>query len=250
MYVDDEYVAVIDGAGDALGRRWRGVSHGVHAAEAVRRGLAATGKPQSPRMLVDSVTSELARLRKQLAVDGLGAPWPAASFAVYSNTLRAVVRVGDCSLKIDAIIHEAPMKSFERLLVEVRSFIIGQALRADLEVSSAEDHVRAVFGPLYKYQESCQNEAVRGPYSFAVLDGSPVPDWGIEVFEIPSGVVEICLLSDGYVIPGGTLEEAEAALARVLRDDPMLVGRYAQSKQPSGADGSFDDRSFVRFLTR
>lgn len=247
MFANKEYVAVIDGAGDAQGRRWQGLSYGVHAAAAVKAGLECIDSPSSPRILIDGVTERLARLNEQLTAVGLGPPWPAANFVVYSKTLQAVVRVGDCSFSFDDVVHHAPMKRFEELLVEVRKFIVGQALRSGMEVSLAEQDVRAAFEPLYRYQESCQNEIERGPYSFAVLDGSRVPDWGIEVFPLPSGTREVSLLSDGYPVVRTTFVDAEEELAKILESDPQLLGEFAQSKFPKKGGESFDDRSFVRF---
>jgi hypothetical protein len=58
---------------------------------------------------------------------------------------------------------------------------------------------------------------------------------------------EIVFCTDGYPTALGSLAEAERALRRELRDDPLRIHRFAGTKAFGLSGVSFDDRAYIRF---
>lgn len=247
LVTTEDCVAVIDGAGDAEGRTWHDRSFGRHAADALGEVVRRLEPSITPADLVSSFSMALANQQDEMARDGYTAPWPAANMVLYLNAKRQIVRVGDCTFRIDDHAYNPPPKAFEQVVIDTRRLIMHAGLGAGLDPSEVTDDIRRVFKRLYRYQTLCQNTSTRHPYSFAVLDGSRVPDWGIEVFGVSSEAHEIVLASDGYPEIYSTLNETESALARILKTDPHLIGEFSQTKALRPGDRSFDDRTYVRF---
>ena len=95
-------------------------------------------------------------------------------------------------------------------------------------------------------QGAYQNNTT-SPFSYAVLDGSPVPMELVRVFDRPrASLRSIELSTDGYFAPGATADLAawEDAFAEVERVDPEKIGRYASVKG-STPKAWTDDRTVV-----
>lgn len=241
-----DFVAVIDGAGDPQRRSWRGRSLGCLAAETLSATVRELTPDTSASAIVAALAQSLDSQRKILADAGLDAPGPAANMVLYSRSLRQIVRVGDCAFRIDDQVFQSQPKAFEQVLIDVRRLVLHAGLGVGTSEETLDDDVAQVFRTLYRYQEPCQNTPVRHPFSFAVLDGSPVPAWGVEIVDVPPGVHEIVLATDGYPELDSTLAQSEEALARLIKGDPLLLGAHAQAKSLGADDSSYDDRTYVR----
>ena len=60
---------------------------------------------------------------------------------------------------------------------------------------------------------------------------------------------EMVLASDGYPKLFGTLEESEHYLQKVLAEDPLCISLNKQTKGLMVGNNSYDDRTFVRFVS-
>jgi hypothetical protein len=108
------------------------------------------------------------------------------------------------------------------------------------------DHLERLLDRGIAGQGAYQNNTT-SPFSYAVLDGSPVPMELVRVFDRPrASLRSIELSTDGYFAPGATADLAawEAAFAEVERVDPEKVGPYASVKG-STAEAWTDDRTVV-----
>lgn len=248
LVVTADYAAVIDGAGDPQGRTWRGLSFGQHASETLGTALRRLPPDIEPADLVAVLTNALVGLRDKMSREGLEPPWPAANLVLYSNAHRQILRVGDCAFRVDGQVSNPPPKAFEQTLINVRRLVLHAGLAAGLDHKELIEDVQHVFRTLYRYQELCQNTPKAHPYSFAVLDGSPVPPWALEVVDVPPDAREIVLASDGYPELHRSLAESEEALSRLLVTDPLLLNDHPQTKSPGPKDRSYDDRTYVRLV--
>jgi hypothetical protein len=243
IQVTQDYAVVVDGAGDPGKRHWRNHSLGWHAASTLCDEIARLDPVLAPDEIVRRLTARLAELSSELTADGYGNPPPAANIVLFSRARREIIRVGDCNFAIDGRVNGPPPKAFEQVLIDVRQLILRSGLSAGKPVAQLDDDVDRVKAILYNYQELCQNSSHR--FSFAVLDGNYVRPQGIEVVSLGPGGHEIVLTSDGYPVVLATLRETELALSKILDSDPLLIGEYPQTRARS-ADGSFDDRSYLR----
>ena len=58
---------------------------------------------------------------------------------------------------------------------------------------------------------------------------------------------DVILSSDGYPLLMPTLESSEALLQKVISEDPLMIGKYKQTKGAYLGQVSYDDRSYIRF---
>ena len=92
-----------------------------------------------------------------------------------------------------------------------------------------------------------QNNPTAHPlYQFWVLDGFPVSDKGIKIYNIPRQTRQMVLASDGYPDLFPTLQETEMALSRIIEKDPLLMDYHKSTKGVRPGAESFDDhRTYV-----
>ncbi|HWS34151.1 MAG TPA: hypothetical protein VN408_15585 [Actinoplanes sp.] len=79
----------------------------------------------------------------------------------------------------------------------------------------------------------------------AGIDGRPVPAEMIVVREVPDGVTELVIASDGHPVIGGTPAESESAPAGAIRRDPWCVAELAGTKGVLDGQAGFDDRAHL-----
>lgn len=98
--------------------------------------------------------------------------------------------------------------------------------------------------PLLSRQDLFANQEEPHPLGYGIINGTPVPDRYVITAAVPPGS-EVVLATDGYFSPNGTLAEAEAGIAEVLKTDPLLITRHLGFR-PAPPGGSFDDRAWLR----
>ncbi len=172
---------------------------------------------------------------------------PSVVAAIYSRALGQIWRVGDLALMMDGVINDGG-KEVDRVASAARAFAIEIALSEGrrLDDIALHDIGREQIMPLLKGQHFFANRL--GPYGYAVIDGSSVPEGMIEIFDVRE-TRELVMASDGYPEIFGTLAESEAFLAEVLHEDPLLFRKFKSTKGLQPGNISFDDRTYVRFLT-
>lgn len=70
---------------------------------------------------------------------------------------------------------------------------------------------------------------------------------GVKVIPVEDHGAEIVLASDGYPFLRPTLQESEAALRKLLAQDPYCIRSFVATKGTMLGNRSFDDRAYVRF---
>lgn len=202
---------------------------------------------------VDCFCKELtACIRKQYDADRLArlAQHPeerlTASCIVYSQHRNEIWMIGDCQCLVDGRLYENP-KPYEQPLAEKRAAIAQQLIdsgKATVEDLSADDVARKAIIPEMIETMKEQNK------TYAVVDGFDIPMDCVRVVCLtPSRRHTIVLASDGYPFLCPTLAESEAALARQLANDPLNIGAFKATKAFVRGNNSFDDRSYIRFLS-
>jgi hypothetical protein len=247
LVVSDDFVAVIDGAtssGPLSGR-----SGGVIAAEAVADAVLGLAAEATARQFVDEAGALLDRR--------IG-PWPdrlvsrpCASVVVWSRWRNEIWRVGDCHFRLDdrEFLGE---KYVDRLSYEFRRAVVRSRLALGLTSFDAERLVATLkqpFMPLVEVQHAFANADVDDPLAYGLINGERTPDRFVEIYPV-GDAGEIVLCSDGFARPWPTLAEGLDDLARLKREDPLMVNCLTGSRPfPPGAD-VFDDTTYVRLALR
>jgi hypothetical protein len=172
---------------------------------------------------------------------------PMCVFVAVSAARREIWRVGDCSWMANGRAMMGTIR-YAQALSEMRAgYLQSLAARgADMAQMLVKDPFSSLKAWLVASSHALINLPGDNPFAFGVINGVPVPERFIEVWRIPPGASEIVLASDGYPVLKPTLRETEAALARLLEEDPAMIGEHPQPKGRMEGWGSFDDRTFLR----
>ena len=247
LVVTENFIAVLDGVTAKLCPQIDGRSGGRFAVEVATDRIGRFEAGVTAREAVDQLTKALREAVSQKARLEEGVDGPAFGAIIYSKSRREVWRVADLLLMMDGVLY-AQEKPIDRITSSARSFMIAAALRQGVSESDIlqNDIGRAFIAPMLEKQHFFANRP--GLYGYGVIDGSFVPDEFIEVFDA-SGAREIVFSSDGYPRLFPALKESEDYLAVVLREDPLLFKKHLSMKGLQPGLVSFDDRTYVRFLT-
>lgn len=248
IVITPDFIAVLDGVTSKQCPLVEGMTGGRFAAMAAKRAIERMPPEIEGVAAVRYLGGELreslaAKMRLSPQVDP-----PAVVAALYSRARKEIWRVGDLSLLIDGVLHRRE-KEVDRVASGARALAIEIALSSGTspEEIACNDIGRNLIMPLLKGQHIFANQS--GLYGYAVIDGSEVPESLIEIFAVEN-VPEIVIASDGYPELAATLADSEAFLVEILSDDPLLFRRHKSTKGMQAGNISFDDRSYVRFLTK
>jgi hypothetical protein len=170
----------------------------------------------------------------------------AAAFAVVHCGARQVWRVGEAGVLVDGQAVPGP-PSGEEVVARARALVLHTLLAAgaSLDDLRTKDQGREVVYPLLRSLVTVRNRVV-STYANAAIDGRPVPDGFVEVFDLPHTACEVVVTSDGYPEPAPTLADAEARLRARLERDPLMIQEPPATKGWMLGKESFDDRAYVR----
>jgi glycerophosphoryl diester phosphodiesterase len=262
LLVTPDYACVVDGATSVTGGRWTkdNLTEGQWAARILLNGVKNLSSDCTPREIVDKLTKLLRKAYQEEGVLDLMATKPeeraTASMILFSRKLKKLICVGDCqaaflnqSGELFQIIqphkHNDEVMSLARCMFLQLEIARGQTVEELLKSSS--DPGRDFVTPLRVGQRLFQNNPKAPiPYQYWVLDGFPVADIGIEVFDVPRKTTQIILATDGYRSLYSTLQETEKKLQSLLKADPLVMNIYRSTKGVRPGAESFDDRTYLR----
>jgi hypothetical protein len=242
----DHWAAVVDGATDASGTRFDGVSGGRFAAEVIAAALLGLDPDLDARTAIDALTHALASATARVAEADDAVRWPSAAVTIVSPAHRQIWRVGDGPILMDGT-EVASRSSFDDAAYSFRATINAALLASgrSLDDIVATDPGRAASRPLHDLQQHLANTT--GQWSYGCINGRPVPDEHIEVFDLPAHEVEIIIASDGYHNVQATLTASESLLGEQQARDPAAIGElWRMGKALTPGNDSMDDRAYIR----
>ena len=249
--VTDDFVAVIDGSTSKTEKQFcPSMRNGRYAMtlgeEVVKRQMSPEDKvetfclkaTQRIRQCYQEHNVDMERLKTN-PVERM-----TCSAIVYSSARKEIWLVGDCQAFdcTDSKLYENN-KPYEQPIAEMRSARIRLDLLdgADPATYRIQDKGRDFILPLLR--EYCKYQNVTYP----VIDGFSIPMNTVKVVTLPASTQELVLASDGYPVLSKTLSESEDNLARILAEDPLLIGQVKMTKGWMKGNRSFDDRAYIRF---
>ena len=172
-----------------------------------------------------------------------------ASLVLFSGFRKELWFAGDCQALMNGEAIQ-PQKQVDRIFSDLRAMLIHIELAQGKteEELLRHDTSRERILDLLKLQTRLQNTSHNSEFSYYIIDGF---DWdpglGLRVVPVNQPNGEIVLASDGYPRLFPSLEETEAFLANLLREDPLCYKKYRTTKGLYSGNVSFDDRCYIRF---
>ncbi len=243
----EHFAAVIDGAtARQPDQKIAGLSPGRFAALVGKTAFEALPPSSTATEAVIAMSHSLTLALSGAAISSDRQPEAIFGFVAYSSARREIWRVADCYFLWDGYIN-TPRLEAERVPIEARSMLLQCLVLSGVKIEDlrADDPSAQVIAPLIKAHANVRNRPGT-LWSFGAIDGRPVPSEFIEVFAVPDHVEEVVLASDGWPDLRPTLTESEGALARVLRDDPLMIHVSPATKGVAPGAISFDDRAYLR----
>lgn len=251
IHIDKNFIAVIDGVTSKTNNRWNGKTNGQVAIEIISSTLGQSMPDSSARQIVDSLTLAIKEFYKEHDILEIVKLDPkqrlSATVVIFSIVRQEIWLVGDCQYLLGNERVSNPIKG-DQILANVRALFIELELLSGIkpEQIRRKDTGREFILPLIEKQYMFQNNPTASEFWYPAIDGFPVPDEGIAIKVIPTGMDSIVLATDGYPFLHATLKESEAALKQVLESDPLLKQIYKSTKGLVENNVSFDDRAFVK----
>jgi len=243
----DNFVAVIDGASDATGASFNGLTGGRLAAEAVADAIRGLPTATDARTFADTLSEAVRESVAAVAGDlGPDVRWPVAVAACVSRETRQVWRVGDCNIVIGGVFHPGEVGvdgASCRFRAAVNTALVNQGMSVSEIIETDPGHKAARV--LIDQQQHLANRV--SPWGFGCFNGQRVPDEYLEIIAIPETATEVVLASDGYPEVRGSLAATEAALRALIERDPAAMSEmWAMGKPMKPGANAPDDRAYLR----
>lgn len=273
LVIGTNIIAVIDGVTSKGSRLWDGKTSGCYAKEVLLEYLRQqdtlpesisedleksqrkvhqdtdTLHPtaqQSAAALLRNLDGTLREKSRDRFPDLPEEEYPRASVIIYHNQYKEIWSYGDCQCRINDEIH-THTKAIDELNASLRAFYLEYELSCGRTLKSLmlNDPGREAIRQNLQMQFSFEN--MPGAFGYPVLNGAGIEESMLKRYPAAEGDTVI-LASDGYPILESTLEKSEAALHRILDNDPMCFLLYRSTKGIKPGNISFDDRTFCRFV--
>jgi|SRR5690554_1762139 hypothetical protein len=251
LVVTSHYAAVIDGASCKTERRYEGLTPGRMAVRLLSNGIETLREgadlPEALKHLTASIRTyyeahDLLQRVKELPHERI-----TASVAIFSRARRQVWMIGDCMCLVDTEYYTNPIL-VDEILAQTRALFLELELLNGTSVDELmrNDPGRAFLMPLLVRQMALQNAPPGTPFAYSVLNGFDVPIQRVKVIDVPHDAKTLVLGTDGYPQLYPTLAETEAALRKVLAQDPLCIRDHPSTKGLYEGNASFDDRAYLR----
>lgn len=250
LFINDKYIAVIDGVTQKGELSWDGHASGFYAKELLIKALDRLNGDEPPEQvfkLLNKILYEQYRDRidyfREHTQERLR-----ATIVIYSQVYKQIWCFGDCQYMINGRAYQKEMK-IDKLLAEVRSAYLHMELLSGKtqEELCAFDTSREIIFPIIQKELYFSNNSLAGEYAFSVMDGfcDNFENLIIENVEEGSSIV---LASDGYPRLEASLEESELFIEKIKKEDPLCIDFYKAGAGFTNGKSAIDDRAYIKFI--
>lgn len=249
IVITDDFIGVIDGSTSKTDKIYANCTPGRRAAllvaETISRLPPFIDAHEAVQLMTRRIASEYAAIGVVERLENHPVERMTASFAIYSGYRAEIWLLGDVPFMVDGKANNT-RKAEEEQAAAIRAKVLRKRLQEGVSVETLQrnDPGRKEIMPFLKAYMQEQNQ----PGGYGVIDGFPVPGEFIRVLACPEAR-EIVLASDGYPELFPTLAASEGYLHKIIKNDPLLISDFKATKAVKPGNQSFDDRSYVRFLT-
>ncbi len=246
IVITDHYVAVIDGATDLSGIQLEGTTPGRFAAQTVKEAIECLSKDVDGHQAMKFI-AEFLKIRK-IDRDLPKEFRPFCVLAIYSKQNKQLFRLKDIQVKLNSKELDSTIRAMDAM-IPFRQAVFHSRIEAGATTEELykDDPFMPSMKALCYHQKSLENNN-KSAWGFGVMNGEDIPERFIEIIDVPTGS-DVIITSDGYPIVKDTLEASEAALRKLLVEDPLLIGTHPQPKGIKPGLDSFDDRSWLKIKT-
>lgn len=249
--VNEDFVAIMDGATNISGRLIGGKAPGRFAAEIIQQTILEAKRDVTLEELLSSINKNL---QEQYEMFGMTEEikenaWmaPTSCLICYSRFYHEIWQIGDSQCLIDGQLY-TNNKPIDDITANARALFLeaelknGKTIETLLENDSGWDYIQ----PLIKQQYYLQNDQ-ENQFGFEVINGFEVDMTRVKIIRVPPEAKTIVLASDGYPSLKDNLEETEKSLKEILETDPLCFRQFKSAKGLQKGNQSFDDRTYIKF---
>ncbi len=249
LFINDKFIAVMDGVTAKGELLWNNKTSGFHAKEILMNAMAQLDGSENAVQVLEYLNSQL---RKQYngnddyflknTTERLR-----STIVIYSQRHKQIWSFGDCQFSINGQALKKEME-IDLLLAEVRSaYLHSELLRGKtVEELCLLDPSQEIILPVIKNQLYFSNCDKGGKYEFSVLDGFCDDFLKVITCDVQEGDTVI-MASDGYPRLEPTLQESELFLKELKEKDPLCIDYYKAGSGFTNGKSSIDDRTYIRF---
>lgn len=250
LVLSDDFIGIIDGVTSKSNFRYRGQTTGKIASTLAATVLKTCSPKTDLKAFIELVNAQFNQFyaehdfpldRHQFGLQAVA--------VIYSKARREVWQIGDALVNINGHVHLNPKKS-DLVLANFRSLVLNSESSQPLIPGDTDQGRELILPWILKATQFANND--QSEWGYAILNGEPIPEKLLRIYSVDVRFgSNVALASDGYPsLSTVSRKNAEAALAKVLQEDPMCYRDYKSTKGLTPGNHSFDDRSFVSFYVR
>lgn len=246
LFVNENFVAIIDGVTSKGHQLWNGLTSGNYAKNLICQELSLISPDISAKDLLLRLNNLLLEAYLRDVEKDAIEEWLRACIIIYSEHYKEIWSYGDCQCMINQ--HHYPNdKKIDAVNSEARSLALNYALLngSTIPQLQKEDVGREMILPFLKLQLSFENQ--RTEFGYPVLNGHTLNLEYLKIYQVKHKDTVI-LASDGYPALMPTLSESESKLCWLIENDPLCFQVYKSTKGLACGNYSFDDRCYCRFV--
>lgn len=237
IFINDNFIAVLDGVTSKSARLFNGKAGGRTAMESAVKVLSEAEYDVSKELLFLKINEAIKELYNDTPTGEA-----AVCIAVFSKYHKEIWAMGDCQFLVNGE-HHCQEKEIDKILSEIRALVLeAEEKKGSFTVES--DPGREFIMPILKIQHIFANSKEK--YGYPLLNGDNIDTNEIYSVKINDGDI-IVLASDGYPTLCESLKESEEKLSEILKNDPMLYKIHLSTKGVEKGNISFDDRAYIKF---
>lgn len=248
--ISEDFIAVIDGVTGKSDFLYDGKTTGKLTSEMICKVLNKLPKESSLMQLITEVNDEIGRFYKKYSFPyDIKEKGLQAAGVFYSAYYHEIWMIGDCQACVDGIQYFNPKKS-DLILSDMRALVIECMKSSQSEGITEEcmEMARTIILPWIIKSNVFANDNSTD-YGYSVMNGEKIPESLVQKIKLDDQSHEVILASDGYPAIERTLELTEMKLKEILKSDPGCYKDYRSTKGVKKGWKSFDDRTYIRFLT-
>ncbi len=246
LFINKNFVAIVDGVTSKGHQLWNGLTAGNYAKNLICQELALISSDITSEDLLFRLNNLLYQAYlKDIEKDTIE-EWFRACIIIYSDFYKEVWSYGDCHCMINDHYY-ANTKKIDDINAEARSLALNYAVLNGSTISQLQkfDMGREMILPFLNLQLSFENQNVE--FGYPVLNGHNLNLEYLKIYHVNCDDTVI-LASDGYPFLMSTLAASEEKLHWLIEKDPLCFQIYKSTKGLVCGNYSFDDRCYCRFI--
>lgn len=248
LFMNQDIVAVVDGATSFGDKQWEGLKPGAFIRKVILDTLPTIDPTLNAKPFLEQLNRSIASHYDEPSFYEHNPEHRlTAGIVIYNDVHKEIWRYGDCPFLINGQLF-ALDKKVDTLFSDLRVFLLQHAIMSGGAYDSflTDDFASKFIEPLIDKQMLFQNKDCE--FGYPAMDGTQLVDSFIEIHKVPQQA-NVVLASDGYPVLESTLQTSEDKLSQILAQDPLCIHLYKSTKGIKNNQLSFDDRTYIRFTT-